>query len=115
MTRHASSHGLPMQTLELLLQSCSLFCIDVSSRSSLWAVPYMVDLPGSHLIRAGYSLIASEPCLRLSFSLGSSEDGVLLLELQYMLHDICHAGKDGKQKRLQKILLLPAFCGSSGV
>ncbi len=67
--------GMHMQTLELALQSCSLFCIDVSSRSSAWAAPSVVDLPGSHLIRAGYSLVASEPCLRLSFSLGTREEG----------------------------------------
>ncbi len=67
-----------LQTLQLSLQSCSLFCVDVSKRSSSWAAPSVVDLPGSHLIRAGYSLIASEPCLRLSFSLGDGEEGALL-------------------------------------
>lgn len=72
---------MPAQTLELMLQSCSLFCIHVSSRDTSWAAPAVVDLPGSHLIRAGYSLIVSDPCLRLSFSLGSSHDGGQLLEL----------------------------------
>ena len=63
-----------LQTLELSLQSCSLFSVDVSKRSSSWAASSVVDLPGSHLIRAGYSLIASEPCIRLSFSLVDGEE-----------------------------------------
>ena len=73
------------QALDLRLQSCSLFCIDVSSRSNAWAAPAVVDLPGSHLIRAGYSLILSEPYLGLSFSLDNSEEGVLRLEKLSML------------------------------
>ena len=68
-----------LQNLDLTLQSCSLFCADVSERSATWAAPAGIDLPGSHLLRAGYTLIASEPCLRLSFSPGDSEEGELLV------------------------------------
>ena len=68
-----------LQNLNLTLQSCSLFCADVSERSATWAAPAVIDLPGSHLLRAGYILIASEPCLRLSFSPGYGEEGELLV------------------------------------
>lgn len=72
-------HSLGVQSLGLALRSCSLFCVDVSRRSPAWAPPSVVDLPGSHLLRAGYSLIASEPALNLSFSLSSGEDGAAQL------------------------------------
>jgi len=94
-----------LQTLELSLQSCSLFCVDVSKRSSSWAAPSVVDLPGSHLIRAGYSLIASEPCLRLSFSLGDGEEGALLhlrpAQIKLIFIHIWHKGCRGETDNME--------------
>ena len=108
MCKNVSSPVLHVQTLELMLQSCSLFCIDVSSRSSSWAAPSVVDLPGSHLIRAGYSLIASEPCLTLSFSLGNKEEGVLLLEL--WLQACCSAYLQATTHCLRRSIAIHSFC-----
>ena len=85
-------YRIALQGLDLSLQSCSLFCVKVAERDKAWAAPSVADLPGSHLIRAGYSLAASEPCLTLCFSPGEGEEGMhLSLGLQCSDHWVCCA------------------------
>ncbi len=62
-----------MQTLEL--SSSSLFCADAGERGREWAAGAAADVPGAHLLRAGYHLIAAEPLLRVALRPPTSEDG----------------------------------------
>lgn len=63
-----------VQAIEL--SSCSFFCADAASRGPGWRPDLAADVPGAHLLREGYSLIAAEPKLTLSISPPGAEDGI---------------------------------------
>ncbi len=48
------------------LRAISVFAADASARGTEWAPGRAADVPGWHLLRAGYALIAREPLLELA-------------------------------------------------
>ncbi|BDA50280.1 probable autophagy-related protein 2 at C-terminar half [Coccomyxa sp. Obi] len=69
----------PALTVEVA--SSSLFCADTRERGREWAPGAAADVPGAHLLRAGYHLIAAEPLLRLALRPPTSEDGTFEMEI----------------------------------
>ncbi len=62
-----------MQTIEL--RSSSMFCAEAAARGREWESGAAADVPGAHLLRAGYHLIASEPLLRVALRPPTGDDG----------------------------------------
>jgi len=62
-----------VQTLEL--RSLSVFCADAAARGDWWLAAAPADVPGAHLLRSGYHLIAAEPLLHIALRPPASDDG----------------------------------------